>query len=56
MLAVLGENGAGKSTLLSILGMLDADWRGDMAGGPHEPGTSTDLVAIARRRPDPGRS
>ena len=26
---VMGPSGAGKSTLLSILGMLDADWRGE---------------------------
>lgn len=26
---IMGPSGAGKSTLLSILGMLDADWRGE---------------------------
>ena len=28
-LTIMGPSGAGKSTLLSILGMLDADWRGE---------------------------
>ena len=28
-LTIMGPSGAGKSTLLSILGMLDADWKGE---------------------------
>ena len=28
-ITIMGPSGAGKSTLLSILGMLDADWRGE---------------------------
>ncbi len=28
-ISIMGPSGAGKSTLLSILGMLDADWRGE---------------------------
>ncbi len=33
---IMGPSGAGKSTLLSILGMLDAGWKGEYVFGGHD--------------------
>lgn len=48
---IMGPSGAGKSTLLSILGMLDAEWRGeyDFLGQPVHRMAHRDRVALNKR-------
>lgn len=48
---IMGPSGAGKSTLLSILGMLDAEWRGEFhfLGQPVHRMAHRDRIALNKR-------
>lgn len=48
---IMGPSGAGKSTLLSILGMLDAEWRGEyhFLGQPVHRLAHKDRIALNKR-------
>ena len=48
---IMGPSGAGKSTLLSILGMLDAEWRGeyDFLGQPVHRMAHRERIALNKR-------
>jgi ABC-type lipoprotein export system ATPase subunit len=50
--SVMGPSGAGKSTLLSILGMFDADWRGEywLDGEPVHALRAKDRASLGRAK------
>ena len=50
-ISIMGPSGAGKSTLLHILGMHDADWRGEyeLAGQPVQAMKQKDRLALQKK-------